>query len=203
MVYCVGLTGGMACGKTTVARYFAELGAAVIDTDTISHALTQPGAQGFEEIVRQFGPGILLPDGRLDRAQLRAQVFSDTRIKSKLEAILHPLIHEQALAALHACRAPYAILVVPLLFETGHYLPLIRRRLVVDCTETEQIARGTARSGLSESEVRAIMANQLPRDARLKQADDIIHNTQDRDALRDQIAALHARYLAQARSDRS
>jgi len=203
MVYCVGLTGGMACGKTTVARYFAELDAAIIDTDAISHALTQPGAQGLEEIIRQFGSGILLPDGRLDRAQLRAQVFSDVRAKLKLEAILHPLIHAQVLAALHACRAPYAILVVPLLFETGNYLSLIQRSLVVDCTEAEQIARGTARSGLSEHEVRAILAHQLPRDVRLKQADDIIHNMQGLDALRDQVVALHARYLTQAQGDRS
>jgi len=203
MVYCVGLTGGMACGKTTVARYFAELGAAIIDTDAISHALTQLGTQGLEEIIRQFGSGILLPDGRLDRAQLRTQVFSDVRAKLKLEAILHPLIHAQVLAALHACRAPYAILVVPLLFETGNYQPLIQRCLVVDCTEAEQIARGTARSGLSENEVRAIMAHQLPRDMRLEQADDIIHNMQDRDTLRDQVVALHARYLTQAQGGRS
>lgn len=202
MVYCVGLTGGIGCGKTAVAQLFADLGVAIIDTDVISHALTQPGAAGFNEIARQF-PECIFPDNHLDRAKLRAQIFGDTSAKSKLEAILHPLIYAQVLNALHACHAPYAIIVVPLLFETGSYLPLIQRRLVVDCTEAEQIARSTMRSGLSKREVRAIMAHQFPRQTRLRQADDIIHNVHGLDALREQVVALHACYLAQAQGGRS
>ena len=198
MMYCIGLTGGIGCGKTTVAQGFADLGAAIIDTDTISHALTQPGAAGFLEIARQFGAGFFLPDGTLDRVKLRTQIFSDPAAKSKLEAILHPLIYAQAVNALHACHAPYAIIVVPLLFETGNYLPLIQRRLVVDCSEATQVARTTARSPLSEQAVHAIMAQQLPRQERLQQADDVIHNEHGLEALRAQVAALHLNYLARA-----
>ena len=95
MVFCIGLTGGIGCGKSTVAQAFAALGAAVIDTDAISHALTQPAAAGFAAIVRQFGADFVLPQGQLDRAKLRALVFSDVAAKAKLEAILHPLILAQ------------------------------------------------------------------------------------------------------------
>ena len=198
MVYCVGLTGGIGCGKTTVAQCFADLGAAIIDTDTISHALTQPGAAGFREIARQFGAEFFLPDGALNRVKLRTQIFSDTAAKSKLERILHPLIYAQAINALHACHAPYAMIVVPLLFETGNYLPLIQRRLIVDCSEATQVARTTARSPLSEQVIQAIMAQQLPRQERLRQADDVIHNEHGVDALRAQVAVLHLDYLARA-----
>ena len=196
MVYCIGLTGGIGCGKTAVAQCFADLGVTIIDTDTISHALTQPGAAGFPEIAREFGAGFFLPDGNLDRAKLRTQIFSDAAAKSKLEAILHPLIYTQVVNALRACHAPYAIIVVPLLFETRNYLPLIQRRLVVDCSEATQVARTTARSQLSEQAVHAIMAQQLPRQERLRQADDVIRNEQGLEALRAQVAALHLDYLA-------
>ena len=198
MPYCIGLTGGIGCGKSTVAQRFAELGAAVIDTDAISHALTRPGAAGFAEIVRQFGPDFVLPQGDLDRAKLRALVFSDATAKAKLEAILHPMILAQVRADLATCRAPYALIVVPLLFETGHYLPLIQRSLVVDCDEASQIQRTMARSRLSEAEVRAILVQQLPRQERLVQADDIIRNEGDLAALRSAVATLHERYRALA-----
>ena len=194
MPYCIGLTGGIGCGKSTVAQLFAELGAAVIDTDAISHALTQTGAAGFAEIVRQFGADFVLPQGDLDRAKLRALVFSDAAAKAKLEAILHPMILAQVRAELSACRAPYALIVVPLLFETGHYLPLVQRKLVVDCDETSQVQRTMARSQLSEDAVRAIMAQQLPRQARLAQADDIIRNESDLATLHSAVAILHERY---------
>jgi len=194
MPYCIGLTGGIGCGKSTVAQLFAELGAVVIDTDAISHALTQTGAAGFAEIVRQFGADFVLPQGDLDRAKLRALVFSDAAAKAKLEAILHPMILAQVRAELSACRAPYALIVVPLLFETGHYLPLVQRKLVVDCDETSQVQRTMARSQLSEDAVRAIMAQQLPRQARLAQADDIIRNESDLATLHSAVAILHERY---------
>ena len=198
MIYCVGLTGGIGCGKTTVAQLFADHGVAIIDTDVIAHALTQPGTAGLHEIARQFGAGFFLPDGTLDRAKLRTRIFSDPAAKSKLEAILHPLIYTQAVNALHTCHTPYAIIVVPLLFETGNYLPLIQRRLVVDCSEATQVTRATARSQLSEQAVRAIMAQQLPRQERLQQADDVIRNEHELEALRVQVAALHQAYLARA-----
>ncbi len=195
-MYCIGLTGGIGCGKSSVAQLFAELGAAVIDTDAISHALTRPGATGFAEIVRQFGADFVLPQGDLDRAKLRALVFSDALAKARLEAILHPMILAQVRAELAACRAPYSLVVVPLLFETGHYLPLVQRTLVVDCDEASQVQRTMARSHLSEAEVRAILAQQLSRQARLAQADDVIRNEGDLADLRSAVAALHDRYRA-------
>jgi len=196
MVYCVGLTGGIGCGKSTVAQAFEALGAAVIDTDSISHALTQPGAPGFHEIIRQFGADFVLPQGGLDRAKLRALIFSDAAAKAKLESILHPLIQAQVQTDLKHCHAPYAVIVVPLLFETQSYLAWVQRKLVVDCNESSQIARTMARSHLSEAEVRAIMATQLPRQERLKQADDILHNECDLETLRLSVAALHDKYTA-------
>lgn len=199
MAFCIGLTGGIGCGKSTVANLFAELGAAIIDTDVVSHVLTQPGAAGFNAIIDRFGPSFLQPDGTLDRGQLRTLIFSDTAAKQTLESILHPLIYAEVLAAIHVCQAPYAVIVVPLLFETGNYLPLIQRSLVVDCAEATQIARTMARSGMSEAEVRAIMAQQLARSARLARADDIIRNENGLDTLRAQVAVLHVQYLSLAR----
>lgn len=197
--FCIGLTGGIGCGKSTVAHLFAELGATIIDTDAFSHALTQPGAAGFNAIIHRFGPSYLQADGTLDRGKLRALIFSDAAAKQALESILHPLIRAEVVAAIHACQAPYAVIVVPLLFETGNYLPLIQRSLVVDCAEASQIARTTARSGLSEAAVRAIMAQQLARTARLARADDIISNENGVDTLRARVAALHTQYLSLAR----
>lgn len=198
MVYCIGLTGGIGCGKSTVAHAFEALGAAVIDTDVISHALTQPGAAGFHEIIRQFGSEFVLPQGALDRAKLRVLVFSDRAAKAKLESILHPMIRAQVQVELKHCDAPYAIIVVPLLFETGHYLPLVQRKLVVDCAESSQITRTMARNRLTEAEVRAIMANQLSRQERLQQADDILPNEGDLETLRLSVAALHDQYTVLA-----
>ena len=194
MVYCIGLTGGIGCGKSTVAHAFESLGAAVIDTDAIAHTLTQTDAPGFKEIIRQFGTDFVLPQGALDRAKLRTLVFSDPSAKAKLESILHPMIQAQVQTELNQCRAPYVMIVVPLLFESGHYLPLVQRTVVVDCAESSQITRTIARSHLSESQVLAIMAHQLPRQARLKLADDIIHNDSDLETLCLNIATLHDLY---------
>ena len=143
------------------------------------------------------GPFICCPMARSIAASCTL-IFSDTAAKQALESILHPLIYAEVLAAIHACQAPYAVIVVPLLFETENYLALVQRSLVVDCAESSQIARTTARSGLSEAEVRAIMARQLVRAARLARADDIIRNENGLDALGAQVAALHAQYLSLA-----
>ncbi len=197
--FCVGLTGGIGCGKSTVAQGFAELGVDIIDTDVLSHAVTQPGASGFNAIIDQFGPRYLLPDGALDRAGLRNLIFSDAHAKQSLESLLHPLILAQVHAALSQCQAAYALIVVPLLFETENYRALIQRSLVVDCSEAQQIERTLARSGLSESAVRAIMSSQVTRATRLARADDIISNINNLDALTAQISILHAKYLSLAR----
>ena len=196
MVFCIGLTGGIGCGKSTVAQLFAELGVTIIDTDAVSHALSQPGSAGFDAIIQRFGSGFRQADGTLDRAKLRTLVFSDADAKRALESILHPMIYANVLEAISLCPAPYVIIVVPLLFETAQYQALIQRSVVVDCPEESQIIRTVKRSGLAESDVRVIMAHQLPRAARLTRADDIIRNENDLGALRTQVAALHVEYLS-------
>ena len=195
MVYAVGLTGGIGCGKSSAAKIFAEHGAAVIDTDEIAHRLTAPGEPGLLTVKQAFGEAFLLPDGGLDRARMRRLVFSDRRAKARLEAILHPLIKERVKEALAACQAPYALVVVPLLLGTGSYRELIRRVLVVDCEEAQQIERTVARSGLARDEVRAIMAHQISRGERLRQADDVLSNSGKTAELQRQVALLHDEYL--------
>lgn len=200
--FCVGLTGGIASGKSSAATLFEELGAAVVDTDVIAHELTQPGAGAMAEIRRVFGAAFVAPDGSLERAKMRRLVFNDPDAKAKLEGMLHPLIREQARARIVAAQQPYVIVVVPLLIETDAYSDLIQRVLVVDCSEEQQVARAMQRSQLKESEVRTILAAQLPRAERLKRADDVIDNDGGIEALRQQIHALHARYLALAQAAR-
>lgn len=195
MVYCVGLTGGISCGKSTVAQMFEALGATIIDTDAISHTLTQPNAPSLKQIARQFGPAFISSEGELDRAKLRALIFSNPVQKTKLESILHPLIETQVRNELRHCQGSYALIVVPLLFETSHYLPLIQRKLVVDCDERSQITRTAARSHLPEAEIRTIMAQQLSRQDRLKLADDILRNEANLDSLRDAVEVLHQQYM--------
>ena len=200
MPFCVGLTGGIASGKSSAAALFEELGAAVVDTDAIAHELTRPGTSAMAAIRDAFGPAYLAADGSLERAKMRQLVFSDPAAKAKLEAILHPLIRERARARIAAAQQPYVIVVVPLLVETDAYRDLIERILVVDCREELQVARAMQRSQLKESEVRAILAAQLPRTERLGRADDVVDNNGDIEALRQQIQKLHAKYLAFAQA---
>lgn len=198
MTYCVGLTGGIGSGKSVASGMFAELGAAVVDTDEISRALTAPGGAAISPIRQSFGAESIAADGGLDRARMRALVFGDVDAKRKLEGILHPRIRDRLRADVAAARQPYVVAVIPLLFETGVCLDLLQRVLVVDCEESEQVRRAAARSGLSEREVRAIMAAQLPRAERLKRADDVLVNDGSIEALRGEVARLHARYLGLA-----
>jgi len=198
--FCVGLTGGIASGKSSVAALFEELGATVVDTDAIAHELTRPGAAAMAGIRSAFGPAFVAPDGSLERAKMRRLVFSDPDAKARLEGILHPLIRERARARIAAAQQPYVIVVVPLLLETGAYRDLIQRVLVVDCSEELQVARAMQRSQLQENEVRAILAAQLPRTERLKRADDVIDNNGGIEALRQQTQKLHAQYLALAQT---
>lgn len=191
----VGLTGGIGCGKSTAAEIFAQLGAAVIDTDQISRQLTEVGQAALAMIRAQFGDTYFLVDGSLDRARLRHLVFSDPEAKSRLEHVLHPLIKDEVRRRLAEVQAPYAIVAVPLLLETGNYGDLVQRILAVDCTEQQQVERVMARSQLSADEVRAIMTTQVSRDERLRLADDICSNDGDLPGLREQIMALHERYL--------
>ncbi len=191
----IGVTGGIGCGKSTVADAFARLGAGVVDTDAIAHALTAAGGAAMPALVAAFGPDCAMPDGALDRARMRAQVFADPAAKARLEAILHPLIQLETLAQAEASPAPYVLIVVPLLVESGHWQQRVARVLVVDCAETTQIARVMARNQLPRATVEAIMATQATRAARLAVADDVIHNDGDLDSLMPQIDRLHQFYL--------
>jgi len=199
MAFVVGLTGGIGSGKSVVSGMFAELGAAVVDTDEISRALTAPGGAAIAPIRQRFGPEYIGPDGGLERARMRNLVFGDAEAKRKLEATLHPLIRERTQAAIGAARQPYVVVVVPLLFETGVCAKLVQRVLVVDCKESTQIERAAARSGLADVDVRRIMAAQLPRAERRERADDVLDNDGTLSALRRQVARLHAMYLDLAR----
>ena len=198
----VGVTGGIGSGKSTAARLFAECGAGLVDTDEIALRLTQPGQPAVAEIARRFGPQYLTPAGALDRQRMRSHVFSDPGAKAQLEAILHPLIRMQVAEQVRASDAPYVLVLIPLLVETGGYPTLVQRILVIDADEAVQIARTMARSALSEEQVRAIMRTQATREQRLAAADDIIDNNGDLEQLRLQVQALHARYLEMTRRER-
>ncbi|MGY8625678.1 dephospho-CoA kinase [Chromobacterium violaceum] len=192
----VGLTGGIGSGKSAAADRFAELGVPVIDTDSIAHQLTGPGGAAMTEIVHVFGPGVVAGDGSLDRAAMRARVFAAPEERKRLEVILHPAIHAESVRRLQAAVGDYAVLVVPLLFESDRYAPLLARALVVDCSEEVQVERVMRRSKLSADAVRAIMAAQLPRSERLRRADDVIDNSGGLAELRLQVDAKHSYYLA-------
>ncbi len=196
MSFVVGLTGGIGSGKTTVAELFAARGAVLVDTDAIAHELSGPEGAAMPAIRAAFGDSVLRADGGLDRTAMRRLAFADPLAKSKLEEILHPLIrlHSDACCAA-AENAPYVLLVVPLLVETASYRRRADRVLVVDCDEALQIARVTARSGLSVEAVQAIMATQATRAQRREVADDVLHNDGGLDALLPEIDGLHQRYL--------
>ena len=198
MTFIVGLTGGIGSGKSAAATLFEEFGAAVVDTDAIAHELTAPGGTAIAPIRAAFGNEVVAPDGALDRAAMRRKVFTDAQAKGRLEAILHPMIRAEADRRSAAARAPYVVLVVPLLVESGGYRSRVQRIAVVDCPEAVQVARVMSRSGLSAGEARAIMAAQVGREARLAVADDVIDNGGELAALRPQIEALHRRYLEMA-----
>jgi dephospho-CoA kinase len=192
----IGLTGGIGCGKTTVANMFAALGASVVDTDLIAHSMTVAGGPAMAAIRATFGDAYVAADGALDRAAMRALVFSDPAAKQRLEAILHPLIRAGAEAQGAAATGAYVIYVVPLLIESGNWRQRVARVLAIDCPEQMQIARVMARNGLQESQVKAIMATQVSRQQRLAAADDVITNDDGIAALAPQVAALHEIYLA-------
>ncbi|WP_426104006.1 dephospho-CoA kinase [Massilia sp. TSP1-1-2] len=193
--FAVGLTGGIGCGKTTVANMFAALGATLVDTDEIAHALTAPGGAAMPALTDAFGAAFATPDGAMDRARMRSLVFSDPAAKARLEAILHPRIRDAALAAAARASGSYVMYVVPLLIESGTWRARVARVLAIDCPEAVQVARVMARNGLTEEQVRAIMATQVTRAERLAGADDVITNDGAINTLEPQIALLHAQYL--------
>ena len=193
--FSVGLTGGIGCGKTTVANMFAALGASLIDTDEIAHILTAPHGAAMPAIISEFGAAFATAEGALDRAAMRALVFSDSTARHRLEAILHPRIRDAAYAAAAIATGSYLIFVVPLLIESGTWRERVDRILAIDCPEEVQVARVMARNGMAEAQVRAIMATQVTRAQRLAAADDVVVNDGGLDLLAPQIASLHEKYL--------
>jgi dephospho-CoA kinase len=203
MPFTVGLTGGIGSGKTTAAELFASRGACVVDADEISRKLTGPGQAAVEQIVGSFGPQFVAADGSLNRQRMRDLVFSDASARKSLESILHPLIRQESALQLRACNAPYAILVVPLLIESGTYRTRTDRVAVVDCDTEIQVRRVMQRSALTRGEVLAIIASQVSREDRLAAADDVILNDGDLPALERQIESLHAHYIELAAANKS
>lgn len=193
--FVVGLTGGIGSGKSTVADLFVAQGAALVDTDAIAHELTGPGGAAMAQLIAAFGPEVARPDGAMDRAAMRRLVFADPSAKARLESILHPLIRQLSGERCRAATAPYVILAVPLLVESGTYRERCDRVVVVDCPESLQIERVMARNGMSPAEVEAIMATQASRPQRLAVADDIVLNDGDLAGISPQVIALHQKYL--------
>ena len=190
----IGLTGGIASGKSTAADLFAARGVPIIDTDKIARDVVEPGQPPLERLVERFGRGILTPDGHLDRPKLREIVFSDPKARADLEALTHPAIGSAVEALAAAAGGPYQILVIPLLVEKG-LAGRLDRVLVVDCPEQMQLERLQKRDGSSSEQARAMLNAQASRAERLKAAHDVIHNESDVVALREQVATLHQRYL--------
>jgi len=192
----VGLTGGIGSGKSTVGDLFSNLGVPIIDTDLISHQLLEPDQSGYEKVVAHFGDRLMGKGRQIDRRQLRRVVFNDETEKHWLEATLHPIIYRQTQQQIEQLKATaYVIVVIPLLFETD-FRALLDRILVIDCCAETQIRRLTARDHIDLNLARLMLAQQWTNEARLEQADDVIHNGGDLDMVLDQqVAKLHDKYL--------
>lgn len=191
----IGLTGGIGSGKSTVAKIFADLNIPTLDADEIAHRLVEKGQPALTQISREFGPDILCQNGSLNREKLRELVFSDPMQKQTLESILHPLIFNSIKAELEQLIAPYCIISIPLLFETGmtHF---VDRILVIDCPVETQIERVKARDKLTIERVQSIIDHQVSRAFRKANADDVIDNTGPDYRLAEQVKKLHNLYLS-------
>src|SRR5271155_10493 len=191
----IGLTGGIASGKSTVSQRFAELGVPVIDADVASRAVVLPGTPGLSRIVRRFGPEILGADGELDRRALRNLIFDHPDSRRDLDAILHPLIRAEMETRAAAAVGPYLVMAIPLLVEGGGARGRVDRVLVVDVDEATQLQRVQARDAIGAEQARAILASQASRAARLAAADDVLPNTGSVTDLRQAVDVLHQQYL--------
>ncbi len=197
--YRVGLTGGIACGKSTVANLFAALGASIVDTDVLAREVVAPGSPLLPRISGHFGDQVLQKDGSLDRARLRELVFANPAERQWLESLTHPAIREFTDARCESATGRYVIVAIPLLVETQG-AKRFDRVLVVDCDPALQLARVQARDGSTSREAAQILAAQASREQRLAVADDVILNNGDIAALRDQVEKLHRQYSAAASS---
>ncbi len=199
--YAIGLTGGIGSGKSTVAAMLQQLGAGIIDADTLVHELIAPSGAAVEALRREFGTEAIAADGGLDRAWMRARAFGDADVRRRLEAILHPQVRaaaEQRAVSLSTL-VPYIVFVIPLLVESGDWRSRVQRILVVDCVEAVQISRVAARPGMDEATARAILHAQAKRQSRLAIADDVLYNEAPRADIESRVALLHRHYVQWAR----
>ncbi|MBC2659609.1 dephospho-CoA kinase [Pseudomonas sp. MSSRFD41] len=192
--WILGLTGGIGSGKSAAAQHFIDLGIHVIDADHAARWVVEPGRPALEQIARHFGEGVLQADGQLDRAALRKLIFEDPQQRRWLEALLHPLIAEEIASHLARAQSPYAILVSPLLVESGQ-ARMTQRILVIDAPQPLQIERTLLRDRVSEQQVQAILQAQASREERLRHADDVLVNDRDRAWLHSEVERLHHFYL--------
>lgn len=192
--WILGLTGGIASGKTAAANHFAQLGIHTVDADQAARWVVEPGTTGLAAIVSHFGASILLPNGQLDRGRLRQRIFDEPDQRRWLESLLHPLIANAVEVALAQADSPYAIMVSPLLIETGQYRKT-QRVLVVDTPPSLQLRRAVARDGVTEGHIHSILQAQTKREDRLRHADDILLNDRDLAHLKREVEKLHDFYL--------
>jgi dephospho-CoA kinase len=197
--FTVALTGGIASGKSEVARRFAALGASVIDADAIARDVVARGKPALDEIAATFGARMIDASGTLERAEMRALVFGDAAARKKLEAIVHPRVRAEMRVRADAATGPYALLVIPLFVETAGY-EWVDRVAVVDVPREIQLARAIERDGMAPSLAESMIDAQASREQRLAAADDVIDNSGTPAALDAQVAALHQRYVALAGS---
>ena len=194
----IGLTGGIASGKSVVTQRFAELGVPVIDADVASRAVVEPGSIGLQQVIQRFGPQILGPHGELNRTALRTEIFGDPKLRKELEGILHPLIRTYMEQRAKDVVSPYLIMAIPLLIESGSARERVDRILVIDAEETSQLHRLIERDGSSMQQARAILSSQAARATRLAAADDVLLNDGTVTDLRQAVDRLHQRYLSLA-----
>ncbi|ANQ55183.1 dephospho-CoA kinase [Vibrio parahaemolyticus] len=201
MALVIGLTGGIASGKTTVANLFKQqFKIDIVDADIVAREVVEPGTSGLNAIIQHFGQDITHDDNTLDRAKLREKIFSNPEEKAWLNALLHPIIREKMIEDLQQVTSDYALLVVPLLVE-NNLDSLCDRVLVVDVEPETQISRTVKRDNVSEKQAHAILASQASRQQRLDIADDVVKNNPNDPDLLLQITDLHEKYLAMCKKN--
>jgi dephospho-CoA kinase len=198
--FCIGLTGGIASGKSTVSERLSELGAGVVDTDVIAHALTQVGGAAMPAIQAAFGDGFINADGSMNRSAMRTKVFAQPDERKRLEAILHPMIHARTRELGATVVGDYVVFVVPLLIESPRWRHQVDRIVVVDSEPLVQQERLLKRDGISLGQAQQIMAAQASREQRLAAADVTVQNNSDRAALLYAIDQLHASFCVLTRT---
>lgn len=202
MTYVIGLTGGIASGKTTVANLFNHhFGIEIVDADIVAREVVAQGSEGLTQIAERFGTDILLDDGQLNRAKLREIIFADLSQKQWLDSLLHPMIRHQMQKQLTEVKSDYALLVIPLMVE-NQLQAMANRVLVVDVDEQIQIERTMKRDDVSKQQAHSILKSQATRQQRLAIADDVIKNHSQNGQLLSQITDLHQKYLAMSRANR-